>query len=413
MFSWIRQKFGPVVVTLIIGGIASVFILTDFIAPRASRGMAGAGGVEAGTVNGEVISAAEFLRELTRRTESLKQMTGGKLTDEQLKMFRVRESVFNELVQRKLVLQDCQKAGLVQSDGEVRAKIQELPYFQKDGKFDITAYQNVLSGNRLTAGKFEDMIRDDLTMQRWVDVVRSRVRISEDEIQREFRIANEKRNLKYVVLDLEAGKKAVQIPATEIEAFLKDATKLARVKTRYEQDRATKFKDRKFEAVQREIAQDILAGERVDEARKANQKLADQIVNLLGAGSDARVQALVKPLGVEVKSSGLITVDSPIPGINDAQAIVQDAFAEKSPISLVQGGKAKKYESPAWVVVAVVTDSKRPDMTKLSAETAKLEQQLRTRKERELEEEWIQELRGKAKIKVNSSVVSGAEADVS
>ncbi len=413
MFNWIRQKFGPVVVTLIIGGIASVFILTDFLAPRASRGMAGAGGVEAGTVNGEAISSAEFLRELARRTESLKQMTGGKLTDEQLKMFRVRESVFNELVQRKLVLQDCRKAGLVPSDAEVRAKIQELPYFQKDGKFDIAAYQNVLSSNRLTAGKFEDMIRDDLTMQRWVDVVRSRVRISEDEIQREFRIANEKRNLKYVVLDLEAGKRAVQVPASEIDAFLQDAAKLARVKTRYEQDRATKFKDRKLEAVQREIAKDILAGERVDEARKANQKLADQIVTLLGAGSDARVQGLVKPLGVEVKSSGLITVDSPIPGINDGQAILQDAFAEKSPIAVAQGGKARKYESPAWVVVAVVTDSKRPDMAKLSAETGKLEQQLRARKERELEEEWIQELRGKAKIKINSSVVSGAETDVS
>lgn len=413
MFSWIRQKFGPVVVTLIVGGIASVFILTDLISPRAGRGMGGAGGVEAGSVNGEPISSSEFVRELARRTESLKQMTGGKLTDEQMKMFRVRESVFNELVQRKLVLQDCRKSGMVPSDVEVRDKIQELPYFQKDGRFDMATYQNVLSSNRLTAGKFEDMIRDDLTMQRWVDVVRSRVRISEDEIHREFRIANEKRTIKYVVLDLEAGRKAVQVPAAEVESFLKDAAKLARVKTRYEQDRATKYKDKKFEAVQNEIAKDILAGERVDEARKANQKLADQILPLLGSGSDARVQALVKPLGAEVKTTGLITVDSPIPGVNDAQAILQDAFAEKSPIAVAQGGKAKKYESAAWVVVAVVTDSKKPDMTKLSAETAKLEQQLRTRKERELEEEWIQELRGKAKIKVNSSVVSAPETDVS
>jgi hypothetical protein len=413
MFNWIRQKFGPVVVTLIIGGIAMVFILSDFLAPRGTNGMPGPGAVEAGTVNGEPISSAEFLRELARRTESLKQMTGGKLTDEQLKMFRVRESVFNELVQRKLVLQDCRKAGLVPSDAEVRAKIQELPYFQKDGKFDIAAYQNVLSSNRLTAGKFEDMIRDDLIMQRWVDVVRSRVRISEDEIQREFRIANEKRNLKYVVLDLEAGKKAVQVPASEIDAFLQDSAKLARVKTRYEQDRATKFKDQKLEAVQREIAKDILASERVDEARKANQKLADQIVPLLGKGSDARVQALVKPYGIEVKTTGLITIDSPVPGVNDAQQLLQDAFAEKSPLIASQGGQAKKYESAAWVVIAVVTDVKKPEISKLAGESAKLEQQLRARKERELEEEWIQELRGKAKIKVNSSVINGPETDVS
>jgi hypothetical protein len=61
----------------------------------------------------------------------------------------------------------------------------------------------------------------------------------------------------------------------------------------------------------------------------------------------------------------------------------------------------------------VVTDVKKPEISKLAGESAKLEQQLRARKERELEEEWIQELRGKAKIKVNSSVINGPETDVS
>ena len=110
MFNWIRSKFGPVVVTGIIGGIASVFILTDFISPRASSGMGG-GGDSAGSVNGEVISASEFSREVTRRIESIRQMSGGQVSEEQLKMFRVRERVFNDLVQRKLILQDCRRSG--------------------------------------------------------------------------------------------------------------------------------------------------------------------------------------------------------------------------------------------------------------------------------------------------------------
>ncbi|NDD91339.1 hypothetical protein EBZ37_04570, partial [bacterium] len=194
--------------------------------------MGGSGG-SAGSVNGEAISVSEFNRELARRTESLKQMTGGKLTDEQLRMFRIRESVFNDLVQRKLILQDCQKTGLLPADGQVREKIQELPYFKKDGKFDFLTYQNVLKGNGLNPGKFEDMVREDLTMQRWMDLIRSRVRVSEDEVQRDFRINNEKRNIKYVVLDLEAGKKSVPVAAGEIDAFLKDETKLGWVKSRY------------------------------------------------------------------------------------------------------------------------------------------------------------------------------------
>ena len=358
MFNWIRNKLGPYAVAAVIGSIALIFVLTDFISPRGARGL-GSGAGEAGSVNGEAISAAEFSQELARRTESLKQMTGGKLTDEQLKMFRIRESVFNQLVQRKLVIQDCRKAGLLPSDEEVREKIAELPYFQKDGKFDLATYRNVLTNNRLNPGKFEDMIRDDLMMQRWMDIVRSRVQVSEDEVQRDFRIGNEKRNLKYVVLDLEAGRKLVQIPAAEVDAFLKDETSAARAKSRYEQLRSSKYKDRKFEEVRREIGRDLLAGEKVEESRKASDRLADQIVPLLGAGSDAKVQALLKPIEVAVKTSGLITLESQgLPGAGDARDVLRDAFADKSPIDPSVGGRAKKYETGGSVIVAVVVDRK-------------------------------------------------------
>mgnify|MGYP003337035089 CR=1 FL=1 len=94
-----------------------------------------------------------------------------------------------------------------------------------------------------------------------------------------------------------------------------------------------------------------------------------------------------------------------------ASAAFQDAFADKSPINPSTGGRAKKYDTAAATVVAVVTDSKNPDMGKLSSEAAKLEQQLRTRKVRELEEEWIQELRGKASIHMNPAIVNGPEPE--
>ena len=412
MFSWIRQKFGPVVVTLIVGGIASIFILTDFLSPRAERGMGRVAGGEAGSVNGEVISAGDFHREVSRRMESFRQMSGGKLSDEQLKMLRVEERVFEELVQRRLVLQDCRKSGTIATDAEVRARIQEMPPFQKNGKFDRATYESLLAGNGLSPGKFEEMIREDLTVQRWTDLVRSRVRVSENEIHREFRAANEKRNIKYVVLDLEAGRRAVRVAPSDIDAFVKDEQKLARAKSKYEQERETRFKAKKFDEVRRDIVRDILAGERIDEARKAYQKLADQIVPLLGQGPDSRVQALLGPVGVSVKSSGMISMDGArLEGITDPHALLGDAFADKSPILLTTGGKARKYESAGWVAVAAVTEVKKPDLSKLAGESPKLEQRIRARKERELEEEWIRSLRDRARIKLNAKVVNPPEAD--
>jgi hypothetical protein len=55
--------------------------------------------------------------------------------------------------------------------------------------------------------------------------------------------------------------------------------------------------------------------------------------------------------------------------------------------------------------VAVVAEVQKPDLSKLSAEKAKLEQQIRFRKERILEEEWVQQLRTKAKIEMNPDLV--------
>jgi len=46
-----------------------------------------------------------------------------------------------------------------------------------------------------------------------------------------------------------------------------------------------------------------------------------------------------------------------LPGVGEAPELLGDAFARKSPIDPNAGGKVKKYSSPMWVMVAVVTES--------------------------------------------------------
>lgn len=401
-----RNRLGPVFVTLIIGGIAAVFVLSDFISPRRGGGLGRGGTSIAGEVNGEPVSMGEFNRSLSQRIESMKQMTGGKLTDEQIRMFRMRETVFNEIAQRKLILQDCAKNGLLPSDAEVMNKIRELPYFQKEGRFDLTAYRNILAANNLNPGAFEKMMRDDLTLQLWMDGVKSRVQVSADELEREYKVSNDKRNIKFVLLDSETGRKAIPVSNSEIEDFLKDPTKLARAKARFEAVKSTQYKGKKFEEVQKELVRDVIAGEKTEAIRDANLKLADQVMPLLGRAPDSQVNSLLKSVGTTVKTSGLITRQAPfIQGLGEAKDLLSDAFAAESPILLSQGGKAKKYTSAAWVAVAVVAESKKPEMNKFEGEKSKLEQQLRFKKERTLEQEWIQQLRSKAKIEMNPALI--------
>lgn len=411
IFSVVRSKFGPIVVGGIIGFIAFVFIFSGVFSPKSTRGRHE--GSVAGTVNGDPIHVGEFTRELNRRMEMFKGMGGGKLTDAQLKAFRIRERVFQDLVNRKLMSQQAERMGLLASDEEVRDRIREIPAFQKDGKFDAASYKRVLEANHQTPGGFEKLMREDLSVQQWNTYFRNRAHVSDEEVRREFLATGEKRNVKYVLLTPETGRKGVTVSDAEIDAYLKDSVKAELAKSRFESKKDAEFKGKSFEDVKKEIVRDLIASNKGDEARSLNEKLAGQVLGALtaDAGSDAKVNELLKAYGTNVKATGMVNRLNPyLPGIGDAKEVFADAFAAKSPIDPEQGGKAKKYVTGASILVAVLTGRESVDLSKLDAQRDELAGKLAYRKQRELFEAWIQKLEKEASVDRNDSVVSDQDA---
>jgi hypothetical protein len=412
MLSWIREKFGTVLVYGIIILLALVFVFFGVFNPKSTRGLHE--GAVAGTVNGDSVSISEFNRELNRRMEFFKNMGGGKFTDEQLKQFRVREGVFQELANRKLMIQEAHRQGLIAADEEVKEKIREIPAFQKDGKFDVVTYKQVLESNNHTPASFERLVREDVSLQQWEGYFQSRVHVSDAELRKEFAVSQDKRNIKYVLLTADSAKKAVKVDEADVQKFLKDPAKLNLAKIQFEEAKNGPYKGMKFEAAQETIARGILAADKNDEIQKINLKLADQIVSLMTAdkSSDAKVNALLKPYGVDIKTSGLITRKSGIlPNVGEAKDLMADAFADKSPVDPKQGGQAKKYPLAGRVLVAVVTETQRADPAQFSKDQDTLKQQITSRKSRELFQDWMGQLTKKAKIEMNPSVVSSASGE--
>ncbi|MEO5970093.1 MAG: SurA N-terminal domain-containing protein [Bdellovibrionia bacterium] len=410
MLAGIRETFGKVVVTGIIGLIAFVFIFYGVFSPKSTRGLHE--GAVAGTVNGDAISIAEFNRELNRRMEFFKNMGGGKLTDDQLKSFRVREAVFQELVNRKLLVQEAHKEGILASDEEVKEKIQEIPAFLKEGKFDFVTYKKVLESNNYSTGGFEKMVRDDISLQQWDGYFKERVHVSEEELKREFAISHNQRNIKYVLLTPESAKSAVAVDPAEVKKLLADPAKVNIAKMKFERGKDTLYKGQKFEGVQESIARDILAGDKLDEIQKINDKRADQVMSQMttDASSDKAINSQFSGQEIQVKTTGLVDMQKGyLPGIGDAREVLKDAFASKSPIDGKAGGKPKKYNLAGRVLVALVVDSKVPDFAQLGSERQMLVQQIMNRKTRSLYEAWMKTMSTEAKIEPNASVVSSGE----
>jgi hypothetical protein len=395
-------------VSSIIALIALVFIFSGVFSPSRLRGMHE--GAVAGEVNGEPISLADFSRELQRRMEFFKSMGGGGLTEAQLKAFGLREGVFKELVNRKLMLQEAEKQGMMATKEEIRSRVREIKAFEKDGKFDALQYKATLEANNYTPASFEHLISDEIVLEKWNDYFKNRVRVSEEEIKSEFLVSKDKRNIKYVLLTSEAGKKDVKVSDDDVKKFLADPAKLNLAKSQYEGKKATEYKGKTFDSVKDQIAREVLASDKTEEIKKNNERLAALVLPLLTAdkGSDAKVNAALKPYNVTVKSTGMMSRSARfIPGVGEAPELMNDAFAEKSPIDPKAGGKAKKYQSSGWSMVAVVSETETPDLAKLQSERDQLLKQISFRKERELYEAWLKKLTDKARIKKNDAVIGG------
>jgi hypothetical protein len=403
MLTWIREKFGRVVVGGIVGLIALVFVFEGFSARSAMRG--NHEGAVAGAVNGEPITRSEFARSLNQRLEFFKQLSGGNLSEEQIRSFNLRSGVFEELVSRKLLLQAARERGLTASDAEVRDRIMEINVFHKDGKFDPLTYKNILAANNLTPEGYEKMVREDLTAQRLTAFFRDRVKVTEEELKQEFLTSSDRRNIKYVLLTSESGRKGVVVSDADVKKFLSEEPKRNLVKQQFEVRKDRDFKGKKLEDVRERIARDLIAGERGDEVRKLNEKLAAQVLAQLksAAGADGSVNALLKPYGVEVKLSGMIPRSNTyIPGVGDSKELMNWAFTADS-------GQPKQFAVPAGTVIAVVAGAERPNLAQLESQRESLLSQLVSKKERSLNDAFMKELRDRSKIEQNRELVGGSD----
>lgn len=402
MLSIMRHRFGIYVFGGVVTLIGFVFIFSGVFTPKGMGGRMG-GTSFVGAVNGETISVEDFRRAYNQRLEFFKNLGGG-LSEEQLKAFRVKESVFQELVQRKAIALEAQNQKFIPSKAELREYIMKVDAFKKNDQFDMLTYRKLLESNGMDPGRFEDKVREDLAVQSFTDFVRNRVRVTTEEARLNFISTNEKRKLKYVVISIEAGKKVAQVSNDDLQKFYKDEAKMNLLKSKFEAAKETAYKGKKLEDVQEQIAKDVILADRSEEIRKSNEAMADQVVTLMGidAASDEKINALLKNMGIKVQVAESFTrANDQLPGVGESADLSKDVFAKASPLSLQTGGKAKKYLKPGKIIVAALIGVQSADMAEFEKKSSELKQSLQAKKERTFLQEWIKSLTAKAKVETN------------
>ncbi len=396
-----RSRFGPMIVSGIIGLIAFVFVFSGVFSP----GPFSAGGV-AGSVNGVPISQADFSRALNQRMSMFKGMN---FTPKQLKQFGVYDGVFRDLVNRQLMIQEGERSGVIISDEELRNAVRGIPVFQEAGKFDRKKYQDILKANGMNPGGFEKKIREDLLVQYWQNFFSNAVQVTADEILREFKLKENKRDLQYVLLNTQIAEKKIKINAEKIQKFLKHPKKKKQVEVYFNDRVKTQYKGKKLSEVEKRIAENLIREEERKSIMDRYLKLGQKIAKKLNGkkSSEKQINAMLRKTGGKVEYSGMIDVKTKyLPKLGYANEMLKDAFEIPSPIYLKDGGRAKTYQVAKGIVVAALAKREVADLNKFKGKKEiEIKRALLNKKEKTIFQQWLSELNKVAKILKNEKIL--------
>ena len=181
--SWgVKIAFGIIILVFVFWGVGS------YTGPK---------GLVA-TVNGKNITEVDFQRAYAQMEDNIRR-SAPNLTPEMMEGLQLERRVLDQLVQEKLIESEAERAGLTVSPFELRALIQQLPFFQKDGKFDPETYKALLKNNGLTPQKFEADQAKTLLPAKLQRLVAASAYVSPASARALFDYAAERRTVDYIL----------------------------------------------------------------------------------------------------------------------------------------------------------------------------------------------------------------------
>ncbi len=125
----------------------------------------------------------EYRDTYDRLYDFYKKVYQERLNEELLKKLDLKRKAVDEIIQKRLLLQEAKRVGLKVTDEELRDHIMNYPGFQKDGRFDRDLYMRILKLNRLTPEGFESIEKENLTLEKMKRILWDSVIVTEEEVK--------------------------------------------------------------------------------------------------------------------------------------------------------------------------------------------------------------------------------------
>ena len=193
------RRAQPAIIKGVLGAVVLAFVATIFLDWGWQR--SGRPDAHVATVGGEGVSLHEFQMTYTNLTDFYRRLYQDRFTEDFARTLNLKQQALDTLVQRKLLLREAKRQGLMVSDAELIEKVQTYPVFQVNGQFDHSRYLQVLRLSRLTPADFEQNQREDLLLGKLENLIKDGVQVTEAEVKQTFIHDKEQVNVEYIRVD--------------------------------------------------------------------------------------------------------------------------------------------------------------------------------------------------------------------
>ena len=178
------------------------------------------------TINGQDIPLTTFqylYDQALRQAESSQERV-----DEQT-VYRIREEVWNQMVNDYLLQQEVKRREITVTGAEVFEYLKRFPprelmenpaFLTPEGKFDYQKYLQALADPRVPWDQVEPYVRSNLTLSKLQQSVINLVRMTDEEVRQYYIDENEKVKVKYLVVPVSQFlQKNLPVSDQEIQAY--------------------------------------------------------------------------------------------------------------------------------------------------------------------------------------------------
>lgn len=191
----IRDKASSWVAYIIIGLLIlsfSMWGIQEYFGPGATD--------PAAKVNDNEISLAEFSNQFRQRRDILKSTLGANYDQQYTDESIIKQEVIKGMVRNEVLRQEVHKAGYRISDASLIKRIEEVPQFQTDGKFNAELYDRFTQAQRYGKAELEAQLREEDKLRQFEGSVATSSFMPKADLQHFQKLADQTREFNYAIL---------------------------------------------------------------------------------------------------------------------------------------------------------------------------------------------------------------------